>query len=153
LRIVLKIDKEELKSWIFWIAFAIVFSFTFNHALGYALKTETPLVAVMSNSMYPAIHKGDVLIVKGVDPQDIKIGDIIVYKAPSGMRIVHRVINITNEGYFITRGDNNPAADQDVGISPPVNPNMVLGRVVFRIPYIGWVKVIFSEIITFLLRK
>lgn len=69
-----------------------------------------------SNSMDPLLDEGTtVLTVKPSGPNDISIGDLLVYKANlSEYNIVHRVINISadDEGiFFITKGDNNPYDD------------------------------------------
>ena len=41
---------------------------------------------------------------------------------------------------FITKGDSNPAYDQAVGISTPVQPDWVRGTAEFHIPWLGWVR-------------
>ena len=46
---------------------------------------------------------------------------------------------------FITRGDANPVYDQVSGISGPVRPEWVKGTAEFRIPYLGFVRLKFSE--------
>ena len=69
------------------------------------LKTNYPVVVVISGSMLPDIERGDVLIVKGMDPEDIEVGDhdirngsIIIYETEGIWRrpipepIVHRVV-------------------------------------------------------------
>ena len=48
---------------------------------------------------------------------------------------------------FITKGDANPQYDQ-VGvsaISEPIRPSWVIGTAEFRIPWLGWVRLAFSE--------
>ena len=81
--------------------------------------------------------------------------DIIVYQSDPGNLyyrvgdIVHRVIfkiNVENETYYVTRGDNNPIMDiqvydffQKQGKSPIPERN-VKGKVLFRIPVLGYFK-------------
>lgn len=81
--------------------------------------------------------------------------NIIVYQSDPGNLyykvgdIVHRVIfkiNVENETYYITRGDNNPIMDIQVydffanqGNSPIPERN-VKGKVVLRIPLLGYFK-------------
>jgi signal peptidase I len=59
-------------------------------------------------SMVPAIHPGDLLWVRRVDPGEISAGDIVVYARQERL-IVHRVVSIrassSREPYLITRGD------------------------------------------------
>ena len=89
------------------------------------LRTNYPLVVVTSESMLPGIEIGDLLIVKGINPEDIEVGDheiqngsIIIYETegiwpnPISQPVVHRVVgriyNRTEDRYyFITQGDNN----------------------------------------------
>jgi len=55
---------------------------------------------VESGSMIPTLNIGDVIIVKGINPKDIKVNDIIVYKRIRDneiIYIVHRVIEIYND--------------------------------------------------------
>jgi len=74
-------------------------------AKGYML---TPQV-VLTGSMEPTLSKGDMLFIKRVSPDELNIGEIVAYKR-GGVIVVHRVINITSEG-FKTKGDANDAED------------------------------------------
>lgn len=47
-----------------------------------------------------------------------------------------------NSGY-ITKGDNNDHIDQALGSSPPVSPDNVVSRAQFRIPWLGWLQILF----------
>jgi signal peptidase I len=89
---------------------------------------------VLSGSMEPTIPTGGVVLISPISTGDIRVGDIIAFYN-TNMKVCHRVIAI-EEGpplQFITKGDNNRAAD----ISP-VPPENVLGRVVFTIPLAGY---------------
>ena len=103
------------------------------------LGTDTPVVAVFSESMVPNLQKGDLVIVQGAPAYPV--GDIVVYDAPRyRYPIIHRVINVTDEG-IITKGDANPSPD------PWVTPESgVHGRAAVRIPLLGWVKVLAYEL-------
>ena len=79
---------------------------------------RTPLI-VLTDSMYPEIKSGDIIICKDIDPADVKKGDVISFFDPEGNGtavVTHRVIDvITNdEGalFFRTQGDNNNAEDK-----------------------------------------
>jgi signal peptidase len=120
-----------------------------------ALNTETPMVVVVSGSMEPNLHKGDLLFLKGINPENIKNGsiegkegDIIVFNARNLWHgapadpIVHRVIQkkYDNGWLFLTKGDANALHD-----AAWVSETRILGVVVGRIPYIGWVKIILTD--------
>jgi hypothetical protein len=106
------------------------------------------------------LHIGDIIVIQGVDPQDLNTNypnsDIIVFHSPQDPNelIVHRIIGITEvEGvlYFETKGDGNgnkwPQTPQssldpwDYNNPPGVPQNLVVGRVVMRVPWIGWVAI------------
>ena len=73
--------------------------------------------------------------------------DIIVFNPkPTGPGLlIHRVFARveTPEGiFFLTKGDNNPVLDQENGRFNFVSEKDVKGRVVLRIPYVGYLKLL-----------
>ena len=80
---------------------------------------RTPLI-VLTDSMYPEIKSGDIIICKDISPEDVKVGDVISFFDPAdknGVAVVtHRVIEIITDDdgelYFRTKGDNNNADDK-----------------------------------------
>lgn len=88
---------------------------------------------VMSGSMEPVIHTGSLCVVNTrANYDDIKTGDVVLYSNSAGSRIVHRVINISDEG-LETKGDANDCSD---GIS--VTSSNFCGKELFSIPYAGF---------------
>ena len=82
--------------------------------------------------------KGDMLIV--VRGDDLEVGDVIVFDSGYfSYPIIHRIIEISDEG-IKTKGDHNPVADSWV-----LTNEQVYGKAVVVIPFVGWVKVLFSE--------
>ncbi|MDD5171850.1 MAG: hypothetical protein PHF60_02325 [Candidatus ainarchaeum sp.] len=85
--------------------------------------------------------------------------DVIVYQPVKGDLfsyvgdIVHRAmfrIDVDGKSYYLTRGDNNPVLDiqqfdysSGLGNHPPPQEN-VRGRVIFRIPWLGYFKLFIS---------
>jgi len=110
------------------------------------LGTDTPFMVVISRSMEPTLKVNDIIVVVGVDPDDIKIGDVIVFRNPTGgpVPIVHRVVDIitlpNGERGFITKGDNNNLNDPWT-----LTDEYIIGRVVFVIPQLGIVTRIFTS--------
>ncbi|PSP78951.1 S26 family signal peptidase [Halobacteriales archaeon QS_1_68_20] len=47
---------------------------------------------------------------------------------------------------FITKGDNNPSYDQAQGMSRPVRPGWITGKAMIRVPLLGWIRLIFSNL-------
>ncbi|HVI39447.1 MAG TPA: signal peptidase I, partial [Anaerovoracaceae bacterium] len=89
---------------------------------------------VLSGSMEPAIFPGDLIITKNIDPKEIKVGDIITFRADETAAVSHRVTEITTEGglFFHTKGDANIGADSGV-----VSPGSIEGTYLLRIGKLG----------------
>jgi len=85
--------------------------------------------------------KGDIMIVYGrFQPE---VGDVIIFEANTKHPIIHRIISI-NGNTIQTKGDNN---DGQLPIEKTINKNDLVGKAVFRIPKLGWIKLVFVEII------
>lgn len=70
---------------------------------------------VASSSMYPVLKPGDKITVESVDHNDIRVGQVIVFKAESDKMIVHRVVK--KKGFiFITAGDSLRKFDNPIHI-------------------------------------
>ena len=60
--------------------------------LGILTNSESPIVVVLSGSMEPAFHRGDLLLLNNRQKR-ADIGDIVVYNVKGrDIPIVHRVI-------------------------------------------------------------
>ena len=46
---------------------------------------------------------------------------------------------------FITKGDANPSYDQAMDISKPVKPEWINGVARVKVPFLGWIRLLFSE--------
>lgn len=78
---------------------------------------------ILSDSMYPSLKTGDVVLVK--EKTDVKEGDIIAIML-GDVVVVHRVEQITGQG-VVTRGDANASADAGIR-----SYDSVIGQVVFN---------------------
>lgn len=104
--------------------------------------------SVLGESMSPAHARGDLLILRSVDPDDLKTGDIVEYRV-NNIAIVHRIIDIDRSDsglLFFTQGDANEIPDP-----APVSPSQVTGRYAFEIRYAGWPGIWVKKTISFLL--
>ena len=92
-----------------------------------------PLI-VLTDSMYPMIESGDLIVCKEIEPADIVVGDVISFVDPAGNGtaiVTHRVVEIVEEGatrMFRTRGDNNNTDDKVL-----VGPQDIVGTYRSRI--------------------
>lgn len=143
-------SKKKIVVSILIIIIAVASPFLVFFGLQVALNTSSPMTVVISGSMEPTYHKGDLLFLYGEKPENIQEGDVIVFHAthwpiPPDEPIVHRVIekqydNESEQWEFKTKGDANPTADY--GWVPGEN---IIGKVVGWVPFIGWVKIILTQ--------
>lgn len=160
---------DSLLSWFLNVIIAfILVKFLVYPGIGLILGTSHPLVAVVSCSMEHnadfdnwwqaneewyentniskeefnqfhfknGINQGDIMVLK--DRENIKTGDVIVFNG-RGNPIIHRVVEEKEQG-FRTKGDNNPVPDAGM-------TNDIIGEAIFRIPYLGWIKIAFNGLI------
>ena len=91
--------------------------------------------SVLSGSMEPVYHTGDLIYVKTVDPEEVQVGDVITFVLPSETAATHRVVRIDAENQrFYTKGDANEVED-----AAPVNFKNLIGTPVFSIPLLGYI--------------
>jgi signal peptidase I len=106
------------------------------------------------------LHVGDIIILQPINPKDLNTNypnsDIIVYQKPTNPHatpIVHRIVTSYEENgnlYFQTKGDGNgkhwpnPVDPSEYdshtiwNTGQGVPQDMILGKVILRIPYLGW---------------
>ena len=92
---------------------------------------------VISPSMEPTYSVGDLIYVKEVDPDSVKVGDPITFVLNEELVVAtHRVVSIDSENrQFTTKGDANSTED-----AAPVHFNNLIGVPVFSVPLLGYVS-------------
>ena len=107
-------------------------------------KDEVPRVGgyfpliVLTDSMYPEIHSGDLIICHQEEAEELEVGDIIAFFDPAGNGstiVTHRIEGISKgaEGLeFTTKGDANNVADEK-----KVPAKDIVGTYQTRIPGFG----------------
>ena len=101
------------------------------------------LYTIISPSMTPTIKVYDVVFVKNVDTNTLKVNDVITFYSTNaffgGTPITHRIVEILDVPetgtMFRVKGDANEEADEE-----KVLPSNVIGKVMFRIPSLGNVQ-------------
>ena len=95
-------------------------------AKSYINKDEVPSIGgtlpliVLTDSMYPEIESGDLIICRTAEADEIEVNDIISFFDPAGNGtsiVTHRVIEIVEEDgeiLFRTRGDYNNTEDKEL---------------------------------------
>jgi signal peptidase len=96
-------------------------AFSLWKALALYTDSPSPVVVVLSGSMEPIFHRGDLLVLSN-RKKVVDVGDVAVYNVKGrDIPIVHRVIkqHWTNEKgiekqFLLTKGDNNAADDVEL---------------------------------------
>jgi len=169
-------EDDSVLSWIVNILLAfLIVKFLIYPGLGLVTGTDLPIVAVISGSMehngmdYDSwwlengqwyegegidkvmfsdyvmrngFNTGDIIFLKGKEPKDINTGDIVVYETHlASYPIIHRVVD-KQDGSFVMKGDN--VGHTDPGL---VTEDKIVGVAMFKVPYLGWLKIMFSKFI------
>jgi signal peptidase I len=89
---------------------------------------------ILSGSMEPRIHVGDVIVTREVPAATLTKGQVITVRDPDhhDRTRTHRLLRRAADGTIVTKGDANPQAD-----SSHVTNADVLGLGVLRVPFVG----------------
>ena len=154
------------------LAFVII-KFVFFPGLSFLTGTSLPLVIVESCSMYHhedgfartfessvysdyeisiedtagwdfqnGFSKGDVIFVVGA--KDVEVGDVIIFDGGRQYPLIHRVVKA--EDSYATKGDNYKTNSLQLNSEKNIAEDQLVGRALFKVPGIGWAKLIFFEI-------
>ncbi|MFI2105162.1 signal peptidase I [Isoptericola sp. NPDC019693] len=97
-------------------------------------------LTILSGSMEPNLPVGSLAVVLPVEPEDVRVGDIVTYlpNPDDPTAISHRVTAIDNHQdgtrTFTVQGDANATEDD------PVQEYQVRGRVAYAVPWLGSVN-------------
>ena len=112
------------------------------------------VVTITSGSMKPALPIASIFVT--VPGTGYKVGDIVTYREVSqktgvefDRTITHRIIDsvkVEGETLFITKGDANDQPDP-----AQVKKEQILGKVIFIMPFVGYITVLVKTIPGFLI--
>ncbi|MDY3208679.1 signal peptidase I [Clostridium baratii] len=125
-----------VKNIISYIVMLIVFIFMVISILSNTGSFGYKFYDILTGSMSPTINPGSLIIVKEMDGNEIKEGDIITFKGNSTSNLTtHRVVEVIendNNIKFQTKGDANDVLDPML-----IDGNLLVGKVILDIPYMG----------------
>jgi len=129
-----KINSKKIRKFLPWVITGILLAilvFVLFPLL--PIENNYSLKMVLSGSMGPTIKTGSIIMVKPAS--NYQVGDIVTYQYGRRARdlTTHRIIG-QQDNEFITKGDNNNAADIN-----SVKKEQILGKVFLTIPYAGYV--------------
>ncbi len=88
-------------------------------------------------------NKGDIMVLYG--SENIQQGDVIVFTLENRPDpIIHRVVDLPEPGFYKTKGDHNCGS---APFEERISKGQVIGKAVLRVPYLGYVKLIFTNIL------
>lgn len=92
--------------------------------------------------------KGDVIILWRAHEQNLEIGDVLVFQGNKPQPIIHRIVSIRTEDgkrVYQTKGDHNY---NSIGVGlqeKDITEERIFGKGVIRLPYLGWLKILFVD--------
>ncbi|NPD88460.1 MAG: signal peptidase I [Asgard group archaeon] len=151
------LKKIDIKETAIMIVIAIALFFLVKMMFGGVLGVSLVVIEngpCPNSSMCPTYDQGDMFLIFKNKPENIQLGDVIVYESATvysrGTLIIHRVVNITvitdTEGdhyYFLVSGDNpssNNYIDYYDSTTHFIPYEAVLGKTKLIIPKLGYVK-------------
>lgn len=106
----------------------------------FAWSNGVRFYAVDSDSMSPAFRTGALIVDMPTTPATaFRVGDVVTFHPTPGYTATHRITAIGVAG-ITTKGDANSSSD--VGF---IQPNMIVGRVAFSVPFGGYVAMFFRQ--------
>lgn len=100
-------------------------------------------------------NKGDIMVLRGLKKENIKIGTVIVFRSPRlSEPIIHRVIAVSelsddpsSDLSVTTKGDFNR---QIHSFEQDIRADAIIGEAFIKIPYLGYIKIWFVELLQFI---
>lgn len=102
--------------------------------LAFALLQGWRIFSVQTGSMIPVFWPGDAIIVRPLQPKDLRVGMVISYRTRHNPKVVisHRIVALqSGSNPLITEGDNATMIDM------PVSQQQVIGKAVRVLPHYG----------------
>ncbi len=93
-------------------------------------------------------NKGDVIVLWRA--KNLNVGDVLVFEGNKPQPIIHRVVRIYQENgetFYQTKGDHNSNSLGGSFGESKISQERIYGKGVLRIPYFGYVKILFVELL------
>ena len=113
--------------------------------VGFNLISGAKGYAVTSPSMKDTLNVGDIVFVRSVTFDELKVGDVVtVASSDEKSFFTHRVVGIDNDEKTITtRGDANGADDP-----MPTEADRIVGKMWYSVPLLGYPAVLLGKALT-----
>ncbi|KAM0687250.1 Signal peptidase complex catalytic subunit [Conglomerata obtusa] len=124
-------------------AYSVMGTYMLWKSIGIFMNNDSPIVVVLSESMYPGFERGDILFLSPKNYNDYVTGDMTVFQInKEDIPIVHRAIKRFG-GRILTKGDNNKYDDVSLYRRGQyyLTEKDVLSRVVGNLPFCGMITI------------
>lgn len=137
--LILKVKYFHTKIILFFFSFNAIIALKFFEKGGFILKTidskkinlekllqDGNIIRIKPQgySMYPLFIPGrDEALIQKVPVQSLRRNDVVLYRRKHGILVLHRICQITSEGFFMT-GDNQ------YEIEGPLQPEQIKGKLI-----------------------
>jgi len=92
-------------------------------------------------------NKGDIMVLRGLKKENIKIGTVIVFHTSRlAEPVIHRVV-ISADGVVTTKGDFNKNSHS---FEQQIPRDKIIGEAFVKIPYLGYIKIWFVDLMRFI---
>lgn len=106
--------------------------------------------SVASESMKEEYAIGDIIIIKEVEPSELKVGDNVTYVGKkgnlNGLIITHKIMSVrkeNNDYYYITKGTSNEIED------PEISYQQIYGKVIYKTIVFSYVGRLMSNVYSY----
>ena len=92
--------------------------------------------------------KGDVIILWRANNHNLEVGDVLIFQGTKPQPIIHRIVKVMNEDekyYYQTKGDHNSNSIGGLYGETKIPEDRIFGKGLIRIPYLGWMKILFVD--------
>ena len=106
--------------------------------------------------LHNGFNKGDIIVLWRANTQNIEVGNVLVFQSTKSHPIIHRVVNtwttensVTGEleYHYQTKGDHNSDSFAGYLGEEDITIDRVYGKALLRIPFLGYIKIIFAELL------
>ncbi len=92
--------------------------------------------------------KGDVIILWRANSDNLEIGDVLIFNGGRTQPIIHRIVAINEQDgqlVYQTKGDHNSDSISSGIAETSITEDRIFGKGVLRVPYLGWIKILFVD--------
>ncbi len=100
-------------------------------------------------------NKGDIIVLWRANSANVEVGDVLVFWGDLPHPIIHRVVDSwvtgevgAEEVHYQTKGDHNRDSFGGFMGEEDITEDRVLGKGIIRIPYLGWIKILFVDFLS-----